>query len=64
MRFIHLSTAVAAMLIAAPVVAQGVVQVGDTPNFTLGDKTYNTMGKTEAASFHGKPTLVEFWGTK
>lgn len=64
MRPIHLSAVVAALLIAAPAVAQGVVEVGDTPSFSFRDKTYNTMGKTEAANFRGKPTLVEFWGTK
>jgi len=61
---LHLSTVAAALLIAAPAVAQGSVDVGDTPTFSFGEKTFNAMGKTEAANFRGKPTLVEFWGTR
>ena len=64
MRPIHLTAVVASLLLAAPAVAQGVVEVGDTPNFQLGSQSYNTMGKSSAANFRGKPTLVEFWGTK
>jgi hypothetical protein len=57
--------ATAVLLLATPALsAQGTVEVGDTPEFTLGNKTYNTMGKKTAADFRGKPTLVEFWGTK
>jgi hypothetical protein len=64
MRPIQISTVVASLLLAAPAVAQGVVEVGDTPNFKLGSQSYNTMGNSSAADFRGKPTLVEFWGTK
>ncbi|MCP4093356.1 MAG: hypothetical protein GY747_07895 [Planctomycetes bacterium] len=64
MRPIQMSSVVASLLLAAPAVAQGTVEVGDTPTFQLGSQSYNTMGKTSAANFRGKPTLVEFWGTK
>jgi len=60
-----MSSVVASLLLAAPAVAQNTpVEVGDTPTFQLGSQSYNTMGKSSAANFRGKPTLVEFWGTK
>ena len=64
MRFRHLAPLATALLLAAPAIAQGPVTVGETPTFNFRGKTFNSMGKTDSSSFRGKPTLVEFWGTK
>lgn len=59
-----LAATAAAVALSPTAAAQGTVQVGDTPEYTLGAKTFNSMGSAAAADFRGKPVLVEFWGTR
>ena len=50
-------------LLSATATAQSVVQIGDTPDYSVA-KAYNTMGAQTAQDFRGKPVLIDFWGTK
>lgn len=59
-----LAVSAAAVALSPAVSAQGTVQVGDQPEYTLGEESFNTMGSSKASDFRGKPVLVEFWGTK
>jgi len=62
MRLHPLSTAVAAAVLSSVAFGQGVVQVGDTPNYNFGSKTFNGQGVQGSADLLGKPVLVDFWG--
>lgn len=59
-----LAVTAAAVAFSPALAAQGAVQVGDTPEYQMGAKTFNAMGTSAAADFRGKPVLVEFWGTR
>ena len=62
MRFHPLSTLVATTVLSSVAFGQGVVQVGDTPNYTFGGNSFNTQGVHSAADLRGKSVLVDFWG--
>lgn len=62
MRLHPITTAVAAAVLSSTALAQGGVQIGDAPNYTFGEKSFNTQGVKSQADLRGKPVLVDFWG--
>jgi hypothetical protein len=51
------------VLCAGPVTDAQVVNVGDKPEFAFSQPVANGVGVTSLADLHGRPVLVEFWGT-
>lgn len=44
--------------------AQGVVDVGDTPAFEFQQAPLFGAGLHSLADLRGRPTIIEFWGTR
>jgi len=58
--------ALAGCALATTLVAQGAqqVDVGSNPTFSFQKPLFNGRGITSLAQFKGKPTMIEFWGTR
>ena len=50
------------LALAAAASAQSAA-VGDKPSYTFHDALFNGQGVSSLADLHGKPVLVDFWGT-
>ncbi|MDG1048799.1 MAG: hypothetical protein P8M11_09080 [Planctomycetota bacterium] len=48
---------------AMPVQSEG-VEVGSTPVYQFRQPILNGMGAKSLADLKGKPTLIDFWGTR
>lgn len=67
MNLIATSTLALALGLAATSAAptqSTVVEVGSTPKYTFRTPVLNGKGLKSLADLKGKPTLVDFWGTK
>lgn len=56
-------------LVAAGLAAQqqpypDMVETGSRPDYTFQEGLLNGRGLRSLAEFQGKPTLIEFWGTR
>ena len=48
---------------AAPVQGEG-IEIGAHPKFTFRQPILNGMGAKSLSDLRGKPTLIDFWGTR
>ena len=55
------SLAFLAVVALAPFAGAG---VGDTPVYKFRQAPVNALGVTSLADLHGKPVVVDFWGTR
>lgn len=56
--------AFAVLAFASIATGQTTVTEGDVPTHTFANPILNGPGITSLADFQGKPTVVEFWGTR
>ena len=59
-----MAAALGAALSASFSVPAGIVKTGDVPQYTWRTPLVNGMGVTSLEELHGKPVLLDFWGTR
>ncbi|MEM1451999.1 MAG: hypothetical protein AAF726_12090 [Planctomycetota bacterium] len=66
MKTLTLTAAAAGLMLALTAAApqDGGVEVGATPKFEFRSPLLNGKGVTSLADLRGRPTLIDFWGTR